>query len=318
MLYDKDRSHIMSELIAIDDLAHELGLLISDVEKWIFENKVTVGVDYKNRPAIDSQLKHNISECDSYQVSIKNSISSDEDLRDHSNSNSEFYKKQRMELLAKYKLYISELESMHCEHIKTINDHNFESAERAAFLLLSKAIGCLKMGCDNLMSGYWVAGSVIREIDETVDTANYFIILKDTDKGKNVVRKWFRKNIAPTHSVCREEISKNISSKTGIDKEYFHKNMKDLYHSKSKLVHPTFGPIREVSEFTVENDISIESLTYGVTDNQFKLYELTEFYKSSIWSVFQAFLICFADTLPLNEKTRGRLGEINQEFEAWS
>jgi hypothetical protein len=307
----------MSKLIAIDDLAHELGLLVSDVEEWILEKKVTIVVDYKNRPAVDSQLKHTISECDSYEIAIKKSISRDEEMRLKFSSNSEYYKKQRLELLVKYKMYISELESMHREHINTVNDHDFESPEAAAFLLLSKAIGCLKMGCDNLMNGYWVSGSVIREIDETIHTANYFIILKDTNKGKSVVRKWFRKNIAPKHSDCRDEISKNISNKIGLGKDYYHNNMRDLYHSKSKLVHPTFGPIREVSEFNTGDKITIESLSYGVTENQFKLYELTKHYKSSIWSVFQIFYICFSQNLPLNEATKARLIDINKEFTAW-
>lgn len=308
----------MSEMTAIDDIAHELGLLVSDLEQWILDRKIEVGLDYKNKPAISSKLKHEISECETYRESIKRSISSDSKLRLYSDSKTESYKRQRIDLIEKYRLYIGELEAMHSDHIDIVNNHEFETAENAAFLLVSKAIGCLKMGCDNLSNGYWVAGSIIREIDEAIDTASYFMILKDTEKGKKEIRKWFRKNKAPTHSVCREEISNNLANIIGIDKDYFRKNMNELYQSKSKWVHPTFGPIREVSEFDVGNDISIKSLTYGISENEFKLFELTEFYKSSVWSVFQTFLICFSENLPLKQSTIGRLSEIDQEFKKWS
>ena len=93
--------------------------------------------------------------------------------------------------------------------------------------------------------------------------------------------------------------------------------MNELYQKKSKWVHPTFGVIREATEFDVDDSINIKSISYGITNHEIKLYELTDFYKSSICSSIQSFMFCFSNSLPLRENARKRLIEIDKLFKAW-
>lgn len=309
----------MAKLIAIKDLAHDLGLPDAEVERWVSKEGIKILPDFRGRPAVDVDMKRKFSERPDYSLALKKSIASDRHLKNMSTSQAENYKIRRLALIKKYQVLIDELQEMHKEYMDVANKHSEESAVRAAYLLFTKAISCLKMGCDNFSAGYWVAGSVIREIDETIHLAEYFILTKDSDQGKSDLNKWFRQNYAPSHSKCREALSVAMSSSMNeIDKEDHRLLMNEIYQKKSKWVHPTFGVIREVTEFDVGDSINIKSMPYGVTNHEIKLYELTEFYKSSIWSAIQSFTICFSKTLPLSESTRVRLIEIDELFKAWN
>ena len=308
----------MKKLIAIEDLAHDLGLLEAQVARWIKNEDVHVFSDFRGRPAVNADLKTKFSERPDYALAIKKSIANDKHFRKFSTDQADELKKKRLDLIAQYQDIIKVLQEIHERHMDAANKHEEESAIRAAYLLFTKAISCLKMGCDNLLAGYWFAGSVIREIDETIDLAQYFIITKDTDKGKIDLKKWFRQNFAPQHSKCREALSNHMSSlQNDIEKENHRLLMNELYQKKSKWVHPTYGVIREVTEFDTGGGIKIKSMSYGITEHELKLCELTEFYKSSIWSVIQSFIICFSKNLPLNEPSGKRLIEIDIFFQRW-
>lgn len=308
----------MKKMIAIEDLALDLGLPDEQVALWIKTERIDVHADYRGRPAVNADIKNTFSERSDYSLAIKKSISNDKHLKNISTIQAGKLQEKRFALIDKYQTFIKEIQNIHEAHMDAANQHDEESAIRAAYLLFTKAISCLKMGCDNLQSGYWFAGSVIREIDETIDLAQYFVITKDSEQGESDLKKWFRQNFAPKHSKCREALSNHMRAlQDDIEKDNHRLLMNELYQKKSKWVHPTYGVIREVTEFDTDNRIKIKSMSYGITDHELKLYELTEFYKSSIWSVFQSFMICFSKDLPLNENTRSRLVEIDRFFQRW-
>ncbi len=308
----------MKKVIAIEDMAHDLGLLCTEVEGWVKHEEIEVLSDFRGRPAVDADIKSKFSERSDYKLALKKSIDSDRYFRKMSTTQAEGFKNNRSALIEKYQASIMDLQEMHEDHVDVANQHTDESAVRAAYLLFSKAISCLKMGCDNLLTGYWFVGSIIREIDETIDLAQYFIITKDTDQGKNYLKKWFRQNYAPSNSKCREVLANHMSSLVNdIEKENHCLLLNELYQKQSKWVHPTFGVIREVTEFDVRDNINIKGMLYGITNHEKKLYELTKFYKSSIWTVFQRFMYCFNKDLPLNANTQTRLIEIDRHFNKW-
>ncbi|WP_292758210.1 hypothetical protein [Methylophaga sp. UBA2689] len=303
---------------AINDIAHDLGVLERDLLEWASRERLAISRDSRGRLAIETKYRHKFAQSQEYEQCIKRSINADRHGWEESRDLKQSFKEKRLEILAIYDEYIDKLRDLHLSIRAEVNRHQEESAVRAAYLLLSKAISCLQMGCVNIRQGYWAAGSVIREVDEAIDLAMYFVVTSDSDAGKKALLKWFRENFSPTHSECREALSKHMSFVIGEeDYEQYRLLMNELYKKKSKWVHPTFGAIREVTQFYVSERMEIHECCLGITEHEKKLLELTDFYKSSIWSTFQAFFLCFHSALPLNQATSNKLLKIDKAFQSW-
>jgi hypothetical protein len=305
--------------IAVEDMAHDLGVLEGDIESWIGSENVVTSTDHRDRITVDEIKKSEFANSDKYVDCLKRSMASDLSGWQESKFFAEKTKIIRLSRIEKYQTYLSELKEFHCSIRLAVNFHEHESPVKAAYLLMSKAISCLMMGCENLSKGYWFSGSIIREIDEALDLARYFIVLAETETGKKNLRKWFRQNYAPKHSDCRHALSEHTASLVcEVEKESQRLLMNEIYQKKSKWVHPTFGVIREVTEFETSDDLDILECSLGTTKHQIKLLELTDFYKSSIWSAFQTFILCFSQALPLDSEKIERLINIDKEFQIWS
>jgi len=149
------------------------------------------------------------------------------------------------ELLEQYRKDIEVLEKIHNKYKNKVNILNDETALAAAYILFAKVINLLNMACLCLENFYLSAGSLLRIIDETIDVAEYFIISEDTEKGDLDLKKWFREYVSPSNSICREELSKYMSSIIQ-NKPKANKDIIDtLYHLKSKMIHPTRSVILE-------------------------------------------------------------------------
>ncbi len=305
--------------IAIDDLSHNLGLLKSDVVRWLKKDNPKIAYDHRNRESIVTDYLDKYSDHPEYEQALIKSIESEIHLRTSKHSGkAEFYRKERLKLVEIYSDYISDLEALHKRNMDKANKHDHESCVVAAYMLFSKVISCLKMGCLNLKHGFWYCGSLLREIDETLDVAQYFIITKDTEAGRRALHGWFRQNIVPKHVTCREAISKYMASLIGDFDDKNHQDlMNELYQKKSKWTHPTYSTIREVTEYDIGQTINIKSIDYGPCLFELKVYELAHFYRSSIWSSFQAFLLCFKDELPLDSDDVDLILKYDKLFQGW-
>jgi hypothetical protein len=172
------------------------------------------------------------------------------------------------------------------------------------------------MGSLCLRNGYWNSGSLLREIDECLDVAQFFVITKGTLKGRNALRRWFRQNTAPANAVCRKEIAAWLAGNIkDTDEEQHHELLRELYNKKSKFTHPTYAYIREVAKYIVDDAASVDEVDYGPCKYERKLYELTHFFRSSIWSGFQTFLACFIQELPLLEEDIEYLRNYDKKFQ---
>src|SRR5208337_2102216 len=156
---------------------------------------------------------------------------------------------------------------------------------------------------------------IIREIDEAVDVALYFIIEEKTDTGIKSLKKWFRLNEAPSHSKCREAIAQWENMINPLySKESNLLLMKSIYGMKSKWTHPTYNVINEIMIFDFNNNGCTVNFEYKECTYQRKLYELTDFFKSSIWTAFQVFSLCFSNNLPLEKDDVELLDKYNIVF----
>jgi len=219
------------------------------------------------------------------------------------------------ELLEQYRKDIEVLEKIHNKYKNKVNILNNETALAAAYILFAKVINLLNMACLCLENFYLNTGSLLRIIDETIDVAEYFIISEDTEKGDLDLKKWFREDVSPMHSICREELSKNMSSIIQNKPKANEELMKTLYHLKSKMIHPTRNVILESLIYSEKEGILLpNSFEYKRCSYARRVYKLVEFFKSSIWTAFQGFLYCFDKKMPLEDSDKVVLMSFDNKY----
>jgi hypothetical protein len=288
--------------------------------RWIVDNPVPLMNDHRGRPSVPADMIEKLSTHHQYEAELRKALSQQTREAEFRSSTTEVItiKKQRTETVEIYEKYIKDLAEIHRKYINEINSHPFESAPVAAYLLFSRAISLLEQGCFCIKSGYWYTGTILREIDEVVDLAHYFIATEGTEEGKRPLHTWFRQNMAPKHSTCRKALAKwNARLNPEIAEEEHEALLNELYQKKSKWVHPTFLAIREVTGFRVNERVFIDSIDYGVCSREYKLLELVDLFRSSIWTCFQTFSLCFKQRMPLTTEDANLLLAYDKIFLQW-
>lgn len=303
----KNKQHSkINNVIAVKDAAHNLGILQIDIEEWIMTDRPKI---YKNYRGRDSLSVEYVTECinrPDYKDKLLISLNSEYSRRisDKLDKQNDLFGSKRAELLTDYKKYIKDLESLHTKYLNKVNVFESETAVTAAYMLFARAIALLNLIRYCIERDYWFAGNILRDIDETLDVALYFIISEATPSGKKNLKKWFRANKAPKHMICREVIAEwQTSINPEHDKEDNKSLMNELYQKKSKWIHPTLNSIRDIINYEIDNDkVKVNGFDYGVCTYERRLYELAQFFRSSIWSTFQLFMLCFRHSLPLERE----------------
>lgn len=286
--------------VPIEDAATILGVLDSQMVTWVNQDRPELRDNHRGAISVSQSYVLECSSKPDYYKALVHSIKVENEHKNEvlSGDQKEKLHTARKAMLKVYSEWINRLEEIHKEYKSTFNEFENESWEIATYLLLSRAIALLKSIVVLLNQGYWYAGSIIREVDETLDVAQYFKICAQQGDVDDLT-KWYRNNVAPGHSKCRKAIAKHHASivlDTDVKRHEYLLN--ELYQKKSKWTHPNFGVIRESSSFyTVEDKIQINELCYGECEHEFKIIELVEFFKSSIWTTYQQFMLLFVDIL---------------------
>lgn len=305
--------------IAVDDLISRLGLLDVDVYYWLNRDKPKRRNDHRGRPSVPMEFLERYSSCAEYMGAFSRAVAAEKLSReaDHFQIISQL-KIERSKLLDIYDVYIGDLEALHRKYLDSANRAGCESSAMATYLLFSRAISTLKMTCLCLRNDYWNSGSLLREIDECLNVAEFFVLTKGASKGEKALRQWFRESRVPNNEDCRKEIANRMTS---LDKETDEKQhrelLNELYQKKSKFTHPTYATIREVTKYNVGGIPSVEEIDYGPCSYERKLHELTIFFRSSIWSSFQTFFVCFIQSFPLLEVDIEYLRNYDKKFQEW-
>ena len=235
---------------------------------------------------------------------------------DKINKKDEILIQKTKELLKQYRKDIKVLERIHNKYKNNVDILNDNTALVAAYILFVKVINLLNMVCLCLENFYFHSCSLLRIIDETIDVAEYFIISEGTEKGDLALKTWFREDFSPSNSTCREELSKNMGSIIQNKPEANKELLDTLYLLKSKMIHPTRSIILEGLIYSGKEGISLpNSFDYKRCSYARRLYKLVEFFKSSIWTAFQGFFICFHEKMPLEKGDKDLLILINDKYE---
>jgi len=291
--------------IPIEDAATTLGVLDSQMYQWVRADKPNITDIHRGAMSVPQSYVITCSAKPDYYQALLNSIKVENDHKAYvlTGEKKEQLKNSRQSMLKVYSEWIDRLEQIHKEYREVFNEVDNESWEFATYLLLSRAIALLKGIVILFSQGYWYAGSIIREVDETLDVAQYFKITAQNSEPEDL-RSWFRLNKAPGHSKCRKVISAHHASivpDTDIKKHEYLLN--ELYQKKSKWTHPNFSVIRESGSFNVvEDKLQINELCYGECEHEFKVIELVDYFKSSIWTTYQQFMLLFVDILSVEHR----------------
>jgi len=235
---------------------------------------------------------------------------------DKKNKKDEILIQKIKELLEQYRKDIEVLEKIHNKYKNKVNILNDETALVAAYILFAKVINLLNMACLCLEKFYLNAGTLLRIIDETIDVARYFIFSEGTKKGDSDLKKWFREDISPMHSICRKELSKETSSFIQNKPKANEELMSTLYDLKSRMIHPTRNVILESLIYSKKEGIPLpNSFEYKRCSYARRIYKLVVFFKSSIWTAFQEFYFCFYKKMPLEKDDKDILIFFNDKYE---
>lgn len=308
-----------NKYIAVEDLISRLSLSEVDVYHWLNRDKPKTRKDHRGQLSVPMELLEKYSACVEYMEAFKRAVVAERLSREADDLQITLQlKRERSELLDIYDVYIGDLETLHRKYLYLANRAGSESSVMAAYLLFSRVISTLKMGCLCLRNGYWNSGSLLREIDECLDVAKFFVITKGTSKGEKILHQWFRQNRAPRHEDCRKEIAIQMASIVNeVDAEQHRELLNELYQKKSKFTHPTYATLREVAKYKADGIVSVEEVDYGPCNYERKLHELTHFFRSSIWSSYQTFLGCFIQEMPLLKEDIEYLLNYDKEFQKW-
>lgn len=305
-------------LVAIEDLATDLGILERDLRAIVREVSPPLSADHRSRPAVPESCIAELAGHGNFPRAVERALVAERRARSHSREDAAALRQRRDALLASYRPLIAELERIHAKYLPSANRAGFESSGMAVCLLLSRVIATLKMHCDCLEIGHWYSGSLLRDVDECLDLANYFAIGKGTPGGDAARQRWFRQNASPSHATCRQAISEWQGALFGTESDDHLELLKELYRKKSKWTHPTYISVREITDFDVTDRIRIASMDYGPCGDEQKLLELTDFFRSSIWSAFQCLYICFQLALSLSEEDATLLRDYDRRFQEWT
>lgn len=305
-------------LIPFDNAIHILRVLPRQFRAWRDEGRFVVRINKNGKDCISQADLKKLAYSDDVHKAAFEAFTIDIATREQdelTGRNAQFLL-QNSKTIEKYRGYIKILENIHAIYHNRLDILNTESALVAAYMLYSKVINLLKIACLCLEHRFWYSGVLLRPIDEVIDLAEYFIITEETEQGKKHLKEWFRENKAPSHKICRKAIAKYMSSLIEDETMDAHEELlRDLYGRKSKWIHPTYNGIMEVYRAKTGNKgIIPQGFDYGSCSYLRKLFELTIFFQSSIWTAVQGFFICFHKHMPLTEEDKKTLLSLNRKF----
>jgi hypothetical protein len=305
---DKEKQSVL-KWISIEDLSYRLGLADEDVAEWIKRDMPNMSQDHMKRPTVSFELLKQYSYSEEYIKALPKALFLESYAMGPANSQiNQRWKEEKLQILKSCSLAIDSLAIIHSSCLQAVNVCGYGSKAMAAYLLFSRVISTLKMSCLCQEHDYWHWTPQLREINEGITLAEYFITEGDSPKGKESLHQWFRQNYAPKDLICRKALSTSYAS---ANSDYTAENhlglMEELYEKKSKLTHQTFRSIREITKFkVVDGKIVIDRIENGPIRYQRKHLELAVFFRSNLVTCLSAFQACFKN-LPLNKNDADEL-----------
>ena len=302
-------------LVHVDDVIYTLRVSPDQMKVWLAENRFKVCTS-QGKPAIkQGDFKKLAHSQDVHEASLKAfSFEVKRRERDEKSGKSQRFCSEIAIKIETYRSYIQVLEDIHAGYYDHLDPLHDETPLVAAYILYSRVISLLKMGCLCLENHFWDVRILLRPIYEAVDLADYFVIPQNTDQGRTHLREWFRENQSPSNSTCRQAIAKHTQP-TAESKDWLEGIMRDHYDRQSKAIHHTYNGIMEVYKAKTEDGGVVPlGFDYGPCSYPRKLWESTRSFQFSIWNAVKRFYLCFGNRLPLRQEDIDTLCALVQKF----
>jgi hypothetical protein len=305
-------------LVRLKDAAHILGVPIEVFPDLVQGVGCKILADRWSTPCLEYSEFQKLHDHPQVIASAQDAAlnEAEQRVRDKLSGANERFVREIREKLKEYREYIRLLQRVHHKYLDRIQPLQRQNGLSAAYLLYARVINLLHLGCVCIEAGYWNAGIVLRQIDEAIQVAEYFSTGESTPEYLRDVEKWFRENRSPQPSDMRKADAKRLGELMGQEQGERHLYvMNELYELKSKWIHPTFSPVRETLQTTPQNDQAVVvGFDYEASTFPRKLHEITLFYRSSIWTAVQGFLLSFQHQIPLDPADSEELLALNRKF----
>ena len=305
---------------AIEDIAFDMGLYPSDATRLVAEHNAPIERDPRGRDSVPVSFIQTVMQTKEY-VAARNKAFAENAFGRSSDPEtvSATFRNRRLSLLSRYTPFIESLESIHKKYLRSAHRDGFETSAMAQYLLLSRAIATLRALHASLEEGHWYSYSLVRDIDECLDLAHFFLATEGTDKGKRACLRWFREGQHPSHKECREEVSSFQAKVLPDVNEQEHLEMlAELYRKKSKFTHPSFTAIRDMAQLGAnDSGAFVSAVSYGPNVDERKLYDSVDFFRSSIWSTAQLLCISLCKSIGVSQQDAETLLAMDRMFGEW-
>ncbi|HEY5125407.1 MAG TPA: hypothetical protein VIK14_16875 [Ignavibacteria bacterium] len=189
---------------------------------------------------------------------------------------------------------VKKFETVHNNYRANFNILNDETPELAAYLMFAKIINLQYLIINSLQDKFLNSFILFRPLNEAIQLAEYFLITKNTEKGQNDLRKWFRKNESPRPESIRranDKYSKNYLP--SIISEFYNINKRILHYNQSKSIHNSINDINKLFIFDIENEELKVVFEYEKSTNYNELYEHVVYLIYNIPTAILGFIHCF-------------------------
>ncbi len=198
------------------------------------------------------------------------------------------------------KKYLDDLENHHNTIIVNYDLINDETAENAACLLFIKTFSMFRTIIVCLEKRLLCANVYFRPLNEALNLAKFFLLTKNTEKGKEILFEWFRNNKTPYTkeivSILKEFAEKHSDEKTAL--VYSSMNF-ELSQATSNVIHNSFIGIKEHLIFKFDQDnILLKTIEYEGTSNLREILNNVYYLDSLLLSVYLSYIMCFELLIP--------------------
>ena len=291
---------------AIEDLAFDMGLGERDARAVLAAHGAVIQPDHLDRDAVAISVARLAAQSDDY-APLRDKALADKmfGLPVDGRETRAILRTERLTVIDEYRAAIDALEEIHRRYRVSAHRDGFESSAMAQYLLLSRAIALLRALLDSLAHGHYYALSMMRDIDECLDLAHYFRVTENSERGKRVLRRWFREGQWPSHRECRKSIAKSMSETVGMAASKHSALHAEIYRKKSRHIHPSFLAIRDVTGFGTDQSghTTVDYVTYGPDAQERRLWEAMVFFRASVLlPTTQALCISLCSTIGVEQK----------------
>jgi hypothetical protein len=291
-----------NEYVPLDEVIHTLRVSSDQMKEWLHLGVVTPYRSQQGLVMKKSDFKavaHSPIALNAALHALK--YEARRRKRDEESGQADAFRTETEAMISVLKDQAATLEAIHKKYHERFDVLRDQSGVVAAYIIFSKVFRLFRMSFLCVENQYWDSLILVRPINEALDLATYFVIEKDSQQGKQHIRKWFCENKSPSHSICRAAIENYATKLLPQDHDaVFQGLMNRLYQATSKTIHIGHHDIMEIYVPEIDNGLlKGVGFDYGPCSYPRKIHGTARYMRSVLLAAVNSFTICFQVAYPL-------------------